>query len=148
MCISQIFRIFEGERNEYTMKKIIGLLPILFLFVSCNMKKAPVQEKPVQQVVDNARFKMFATDNIWTFLKLDTRTGLIWQVQYSIDESFRGELELNTQSLVSEGETENGRFTLYPTKNMYTFILLDQKDGRMWQTQWSTEAKNRFIIPM
>jgi hypothetical protein len=42
----------------------------------------------------------------------------------------------------------NDRFTLYSTQNMYTFILLDQVDGKTWQVQWSTEAKNRFIIPI
>lgn len=35
-----------------------------------------------------------------------------------------------------------GRFTLYPTQNVFTFILLDQIDGRMWQVQWSTKAEN------
>lgn len=33
----------------------------------------------------------------------------------------------------------NDRFTLYPTKSIYTFILLDQLDGRTWQVQYMEE---------
>ncbi len=85
---------------------------------------------------------------MWTFLKLDTRNGQIWQVQYDIQGDDRMEVILNDKTLVSDEEAENGRFTLYPTKNIYTFILLDQHDGRMWQAQWSIEADQRFIIPI
>ena len=91
---------------------------------------------------------MFPTENLWTFLKLDTQNGRIWQVQYSIDDKYRGEIELNNKAFVSENDAENGRFTLYPTKNMYSFILLDQLSGKMWQVQWSTEEENRILIPI
>lgn len=90
---------------------------------------------------------MFNTENIWTFLKLDTKSGKIWQVQYSIDDNNRGEVVLNDKELVNSS-SENGRFTLYPTKNMYNFILLDQIDGKMWQVQWSFEEENRVVIPI
>ena len=43
---------------------------------------------------------------------------------------------------------QNGRFKLYPTKNTYTFLLLDVKLGRTWQVQWSFEANERFVIPI
>ena len=33
-------------------------------------------------------------------------------------------------------------------KNMYTFILLDQHDGRMWQVQWAIDADQRLVIPI
>lgn len=59
-----------------------------------------------------------------------------------------GEIVLNNKTLVSSEAAENGRFTLYPTKNMYNFILLDQKDGKIWQVQWSVEEENRVVIPM
>ena len=91
---------------------------------------------------------MFPTENIWTFLKLDTSNGKIWQVQYSVNDNNRGEIELNNTALVSGEAAENGRFTLYPTNNMYNFILLDQFDGKMWQVQWSVEAENRLVIPL
>ena len=37
---------------------------------------------------------------------------------------------------------------LYPTQNMWTFILLDQTDGRTWQVQWSTDYESRGILPI
>ena len=40
----------------------------------------------------------------------------------------------------------NGRFTLYPTDNIWTFILLDQVDGNTWQVQWSNEEEKRGIF--
>ncbi len=118
---------------------LIGLMT-LFFFTSCYQDK--------DMYANNARFKMFPTENIWTFLKLDTRSGKIWQVQYSVDNSFRGEVELNNKELATGDAAENGRFTLYQTKNMYNFILLDQIDGKMWQVQWSVDEENRVIIPV
>ena len=41
-----------------------------------------------------------------------------------------------------------GRFELHKTQNMYNFILLDTLTGRIWQVQWSTEAKDRMILPI
>ena len=56
------------------------------------------------------------------------------------------ETDLNISPLVEEQNAQNGRFTLYPTSNMYNFILLDQIDGRMWQVQWSMKEDSRFVI--
>ena len=33
------------------------------------------------------------------------------------------------------------RFKLYPTQNIYTFLLLDTINGRTWQVQWSLDNK-------
>jgi hypothetical protein len=85
---------------------------------------------------------------MWTFIKLDTRNGQIWQVQYDIQGDDRMEVILNDKALVSDEEAENGRFILYSTKNMFTFILLDQHDGRMWQVQWAIDANQRLVIPI
>lgn len=131
------------------MKKFFILICILLsVLTSCNQAdKKPVQPQK-QEIKENVRYKMFPTENIWTLLKLDTRNGKIWQVQYSVDNNYRGEVVLNDKTLISDDVAENGRFTLYPTKNMYNFILLDQIDGRIWQVQWSIEDENRGMIPM
>lgn len=93
-------------------------------------------------------FRLFPTQNMWTFLKLDTRNGKIWQVQYDIEGDNRFETYLNILSLIDLDKELDDRFTLYPTQNIWTFILLDQYDGRMWQVQWSTENENKGIIPI
>ena len=94
------------------------------------------------------RFKLFPTQNTWTFLKLDTMTGQIWQVHYSVDKSLRMEYVLDDTISISVLLDEHicGRFTLYETKNMYNFILLDTIDGRCWQVQWGIDEKDRMVL--
>ena len=130
------------------MKNYFIIFILLFALTSCNQSDNKQIKLGKQEIKENVRFKLFPTENIWTFLKLDTSNGKIWQVQYAINDSNRGEVELNRQALGSGDAVANGRFTLYPTKNMYNFILLDQIDGKMWQVQWSIEEDNRIVIPM
>jgi hypothetical protein len=93
-------------------------------------------------------YHLFPTTNIWTQILLDTATGRVWQVQFAVGDSApAGKWVINESSLLPPGSTpENGRFTLYPTQNMYTFLLLDRQDSRIWQLQWSAEPKNRGIV--
>lgn len=93
-------------------------------------------------------YKLFPTQNMWTFIKLNTRNGQMWQVQYDTKGDNRIETFLNLSPLVSKEKEINGRFTLHPTQNIYNFILLDQIDGKVWQVQWSLEFENRLIWPI
>ena len=97
--------------------------------------------------VPSETYKLFPTSNMWNFIKLNTRNGKMWQVQFDTG-SDRFETILNNTPLVMKEEEENGRFTLYPTTNTFNFILLDQIDGRTWQVQWSFEKKKRMILPI
>ena len=40
---------------------------------------------------------------------------------------------------------KNGRFKLYPTDNMYNFIMVDVILGNTYQVQWNTKIKKRFV---
>ena len=91
-------------------------------------------------------YELFPTQNIWTFLKLNTRDGRIAIVQFDVNKSDRMEYDLNTTPFVEEENAQNGRFTLYPTSNIYNFILLDQIDGRVWQVQWSDKKEQRLVF--
>ncbi len=93
-------------------------------------------------------YKLFRTQNMWTFIELDTATGKMWQVHFDTEGDDRATVPLSTQHLAEEEEYIVGRFTLYPTENIYTFILHDQINGRSWQVQWSWEEENRGIIPI
>lgn len=88
----------------------------------------------------DAPFRLFSTRNVYTFLKLDTRDGRIWQVQWG-DKDYRFTEPLSTRAMTSSGRP--GRFTLYPTSNIYTFLLLDQDTGDTWHVQWG-KASERF----
>ena len=96
---------------------------------------------------DKPTYELFKTQNMWTFLKLNTKNGTITQVQYALNDENRGEVVLNFVPLAIGENAVPGRFTLYPTENMWTFIMVDQIDGRLWQVQWSQNANNRGIIP-
>ena len=90
-------------------------------------------------------YRLFATDNSYNFIKLNTRNGQMWQVQWSLKDN-QFETTLSDISLVTKEEEKNGRFFLYPTTNSYNFILLDQIDGRAWQVQWNFEAEKRMVV--
>jgi len=91
-------------------------------------------------------YRLFPTQNMWTFIKLNTRNGQMWQVQFDIKGDNRFVTSLSAEPLVFKENEVNDRFTIYATQNIYTFILLDQLNGKTWQLQWSTEPKNRGII--
>jgi hypothetical protein len=97
---------------------------------------------------ESASFNLYRTESNSIFIKLDTRNGKMWLAQYSIDSEKRGVVELNDVSLVLSREESNQRFILVPTKNFFTFILLDQIDGRMWQVQWSVNPSERMVLPI
>jgi hypothetical protein len=131
------------------MKTIFSAL-IFILFSNVSFAQSP--EKQIRtieqkQVSQNCIYQLFPTKNYWTFIKLDTRNGKMWQVHFSIeDDENTGELVLNSNPLVLKDEEVTGRFTLYPTENMYNFLLLDQINGLVVQVQWSLEAKKRGIV--
>ena len=96
-----------------------------------------------------SNFKLYSTANMYNFIELDTRSGKMWQVQFSVtDDAPRVVVPLNQVDLSSDNGKTVGRFSLHPTQNMYNFILLDQIDGSTWQVQWSFDADKRLVLPI
>ena len=127
------------------MKSLI--LSILICLASLTAFTQSSPDVPIQNVStdSNVVYRLFSKKNIYTFNKLNTRNGQMWQVQWST-KSNQFETILSDISRVYKDEEKNGRFFLYPTTNIYNFILLDQVDGRTWQVQWSIEPKERMVI--
>lgn len=124
------------------MNKKICLLACLLAF-SCFAGYAQADAS------DARLYELYPTQNIYTFLKLNTKTGQISQLQYSISANDdRMELNVNSTAFIDidESLSEEGRFKLYPTQNIYNFLLLDTLTGRVWQVQWSSNDANRGII--
>ena len=122
------------------MKKLL----IILIALSCACIGYAQTSESVSECANN--FKLYETSNMWTFIKLDTRTGQMWQVQYSVEgPEYRFETELSTVDRTSGSNKKCGRFELYKTQNMYNFILLDKEDGRTWQVQWG-KADSRQVI--
>ena len=95
----------------------------------------------------NVTYRLFKTQNMHIFIKLNTSNGTMKLVQFSTS-SKRDimQADLSDIELATGTEAKNGRFYLYPTDNFYTFLLLDQIDGRVWQVQWSTNPEDRGIF--
>ncbi len=95
---------------------------------------------------ENGRYELFSTTNRWTFLKLDTRTGKIWQVHFSVKgDAYRFQTALSLKNLAGDGKAVNGRFALYSTDNIYNFLLLGKSNGKVYQVQWG-DRENRGVI--
>lgn len=92
------------------------------------------------------RYKLYQTENIYTLLQLDTKTGKIEQVQWSLDSDKEGTFTINDEDLNWGNGYGSGTYELYPTKNMYQFILIDKTNGRKWHVQWGTGGeRSRWI---
>ena len=126
----------QKAENDYTLRRIDSLIQVsTYLLQNIEINQSLKQ-----------RFKLYPTENIYTFLQLDTKTGKIDQVQWSLDRDQEGSIPINDTDL-SYGYG-SGVFELYPTQNMYQFILLDKTDGRKWHVQWGIGSEKRWIRPM
>ena len=83
-----------------------------------------------QIITSTPRYKMYPTQNINILLKLDTATGRVWMVQYGTGDNIGLSVPVDDSSLLYSWDTiQAGRFEMYPTQNMYNFILLDTQLG-------------------
>lgn len=133
------------------MKKFLITITVCLLFITVSAQTETNNAANNVPDIPNAEtftYKLFPTQNMWTFLKLNTRNGMIWQVQWSFDEKKRFETFLNYWALVDKKDEINGRFEIYPTTNIYNFVLLDKISGKTWQVQWSQEIGKRGIFPI
>ena len=146
----------KSKTKCYVMKK--NVLLILFVVSSINMYSQTSKnslcdstlvyitkqlDKIEFRINGMNRFKLYPTENIYTFLKLDTATGKIDQLQWSLDIDKELTVPINSDDLSLGSGCSN--FELYPTKNMYQFILLDKVTGMQWHVQWGMEESKRWI---
>ena len=123
---------------------IITIFLITFSAHSQEKQSTTIQQK---QVSENTIYQLFPTPNMYTFIKLNTKNGKMWQVQWGNEAKYRFESILSDISRTNYDEEKNGRFLLYSTTNTYNLILLDQIDGRTWQVQWG-DKENRMVLPI
>ena len=110
------------------------------------MKKSPTEVTGEIVTRTSDRYKIYPTSNMYNFLKLDTQTGRIYRVQWSLEDKKRYETYVNYRNLVySDDNPVNGRFEIYTTENIYSFLLLDKIDGRVWHCQWGFESSKNWI---
>ena len=133
------------------MNKILFIIiGIAGIFCSCTQIEQQDEIEPKQECVEVPTYKLYPTQNMWNFLKLNTSTGQISIVQFTVnEEDKRFEYTLNDIPLIAPGEILTpGRFELTETQNRWNYILLDQVSGAAYQVQWSFEEDKRFVIPI
>lgn len=93
-------------------------------------------------VVSAQTYKIQQTDNINNHLRLNTKTGELFQIQndgqrFMINDGFSLDNEIP------------GRYKLFKTENIWTFILLDTFTGKLWQSQFSVDGVEYiFSVPI
>ena len=146
-------------RSSFIMSEPVDSLRGRIIYTVTKLSKYQIDSLQTELIVGiketissmnkKSNHELYKTDNIWTFLELDTRYGFIWQLNFSVNNGASGSKRIvNANDLRGfSREIVPGRFKLYKTENMYNFILLDQISGKMWQAQWAMDEENRGIIP-
>lgn len=130
------------------MKKLFILFAVAMMTVSA-MAIDQLQFNAVNHETSTTlRYKLYPTFNMWTYLKLDTQTGRVWILQYSTQgKSSEGEILIGSPAEVySANQVVNGRYEIYPTTNMWTFLMIDQINGNTYHIQWSNENLNHNLL--
>lgn len=136
-----------GAQTEMTLDSIPANAPdsiseyIVSLLENIEMRIAKSNMREYRK----DRYKLYPTNNTYNFLKLDTHTGRIDQVQWSLDVDEEFSVSINRDDLSWDS---NGSFELYPTQNIYQFLLIDKSSGRMWHVQWGFKYEKRWIRRM
>lgn len=124
------------------MKKNIIIAIILLITISSFAQIQPGKsQNGLNQQNENCirTYRLFPTINVQYFIKLNTRTGQMWQIEFDVKETNQLKIPVNSLSLVEKEREVDNRFILYPTENSWTFLLLDQINGKIWQTDWDTK---------
>ncbi len=93
--------------------------------------------------VDKERYKIYPTQNMYTFLKSDTKTGMIDQIQWNLEKD--KEFSVTLSDFDYSFGTSVANFELYPTQNIYQFIMLEKTTGTVYHVQWGTDPWKRWV---
>ncbi len=117
-------------------------LLLAFLIAVLTACQAEEAEHTEQDKVASNRYELYKTENVYTQLLLDTRTGRVWQTQYALTgKQFEGAIAIPNY-LLAEENGPNGRFSLLSTGNMFTFLLFDKTNGSLQHCQFSLDTHN------
>ena len=130
------------------MKNLLVLLFIIPIFSFAQECKIP-------------KYKVYPTENKEVSLKLDSATGEVWQVEIGVEtgEEIASKIDFISNKTDSTFEkvtdfsdvmknfrvAQNGRFELFPTNNIYEFLMVDTILGTTYQVQWHNQQEKRLI---
>jgi hypothetical protein len=115
------------------MKNLLAVLVALAFL--CGSAAGLADDMSLECIMSNknAGDRIFSTSSVWTILQLDTESGRLWQLQLQHADDPHGKTTVNETSLVESGK--HGPFTLCPTRDTRTYIIVNQDTGRTWQVQ-------------
>lgn len=88
----------------------INIAKIALAFLTINITFCYADSKQAE----SARYRLFTTSNIWNFIQLDTQTGRIWQIQYSIQDNNSGGTIINSENLANHKKLSLGDLHYIP----------------------------------
>lgn len=116
------------------MRRFFIIIGFLLIFSGLAFAQSGIQFNTTSPEMLDVRYRLYDTGDFLTKLLLDTKTGRVWQVLFSLEKGgIRSKFPINTEVLADGENIQNGRFTLYPTSNLWAFILVDQENGKLWQ---------------
>ena len=72
------------------MKKVVLILALFFsciaIYTQAN-KQGITTETITETITETSRYKLYQTEATYVLLKLDTQTGKIWLVQWSLEDN-------------------------------------------------------------
>lgn len=154
-----IYSIFDRDSGsksisiwkEYTPDQVLAVVilsgkdyEVRDIYNSIVNENARPQKMVDASLVD--RWKLYPTTNIYNSLLLDTCTGAITIVQWSLESDTEFKVKL-CDSLLWESDDSSiiGRFELYATPNMYQFVMINTINGDAYHVQWGTDSGHRWI---
>ena len=110
---------------------------ILALTIILNMhlfaqEKIEENQQYLLELNDNyiKTYKVIPTKYLDYMIKLNTRTGQMWQIEFDQKKTHQLATPLSMLSLAASESSIDNRFTLIPTTNENHFFLLDQINGK------------------
>jgi hypothetical protein len=106
-----------------------------------------VHKGDTSNIINDDRYILYKTQNMWTYILLDKCKGRLWQCQYSVEgvENIFS-IFINYMPL---SESETSKFTIEPLVSMFQYYLINQETGEMWKFQWNTKGEGyRWIQKM
>ena len=105
----------EVKQEEPKKKKSTKSKKTVLDDISVKMDILNFCQQYVASNLNANRYKLYQTDNMNYLLKLDTFTGRVWMVQWSLDIAEEGSDVINGESL---SNTNYCKYELYATKNI------------------------------
>lgn len=172
----------ERSNRRWRGKALAHLASIVLLAYAAAAQSLPGAGQATAgtylRLCQNESVCLVPVDNVWTFIELDTRYGLVSEVQFGFtpekrftvaipgsnsvigDDNMRVAEALCVSSATSDAANRAkylgadgrptgaclagyeakfparvGRFSLYPTNNIFSYLLLDKDTGDVWQVQ-------------